>query len=331
MPDLATWGMLAAFFGGLVSFFSPCTLPLVPGYLSVVTGGTVTDRSSRLQSLWLSICFVLGFSVVFIAFGASASLLGQWLMAYRQEANLVAGILIVLMFIMAMIGGGLWGSVPGFLKARFGVNEIITSLLLNYVAAAWIDHLLFGAWRDPGSNNFPITREFSEAAQLPTFGNTSIHAGLILAFIFVAIVAWILWKTQLGFKIRLTGDNPDAARYAGVNIRTLTILVFAASGAIAGLAGFSEVAGIHYRLQQNISIGYGYTGIIVAWLARNHPLGVVLSAFFMSIVFVSTEVLQIEYGLPISMVYLYQGIILFTVLGSDIFTEYRLRITRFLV
>ena len=251
--------------------------------------------------------------------------------ALHYDGQLPDGMLIVIMFIMAMIGGGLWGSIPGCLKARFGVNEIITSLLLNYVAAAWIDHLLFGAWRDPGSNNFPITKEFSEAAQLPAFGNTSIHAGLILAVIFVVIVAWILWKTQLGFKIRLTGDNPDAARYAGVNIRTLTILVFAASGAIAGLAGFSEVAGIHYRLQQNISIGYGYTGIIVAWLAKNHPLGIVLSAFFMSIVFVSAEVLQIEYGLPISMVYLYQGIILFTVLGSDIFTEYRLRFTRFLL
>ena len=235
------------------------------------------------------------------------------------------------MFVMAMIGGGLWGSIPGFLKARFGVNEIITSLLLNYVAVAWLDHLLFGAWRDPNTNNFPITREFSEAGQIPTFGNTSIHAGLFIAFIFVAIIAWILWKTRLGFQIRLTGDNPDAARYSGVNIRTLTLMVFAVSGAIAGLAGFSEVTGIHYRLQQNISIGYGYTGIIVAWIARNHPLGVVLSAFFMSIVFVSAEVLQIEYGLPISMFYLYQGIILFTILGSDIFTEYRLRIRRLIV
>ena len=249
--------------------------------------------------------------------------------ALNFDGHLPGGMLIVLMFIMAIIGGGLWGSIPGFLKARFGVNEIITSLLLNYVAAAWIDHLLFGPWRDPVSNNFPITREFSSSAQLPNFGNTSIHAGLIIAFIIVVIVAWILWKTQLGFKIRLTGDNPDAARYAGVNVLTLTILVFAASGAIAGLAGFSEVAGIHYRLQQNISIGYGYTGIIVAWLARNHPLGVIFSAFFMSIIFVSAEVLQIEYGLPISMVYLYQGIILFTVLGTDIFTEYRLRIKHF--
>ena len=248
--------------------------------------------------------------------------------ALHFDGKLPGEILIVLMFLMAAIGGGIWGSIPGLLKARFGVNEIITSLLLNYVAVAWLDHLLFGPWRDPNTNNFPITKEFSEAAQLPTFGNTSIHAGLIIAFICIAFISWILWKTQLGFKTRLSGDNPDASLYAGVNISSLTILIFAVSGAIAGLAGFSEITGIHYRLQQNISIGYGYTGIIVAWLAKNNPLGIVLSAFFMSIVFVSTEVLQIEYGLPISMIFLYQGIILFTVLGSDIFIDYRLRIRR---
>lgn len=108
MPDLAAWGILAAFVGGLVSFFSPCTLPLVPGYLSVVTGGAVTEASNRLKAMWLSVCFVLGFSIVFVALGASASLLGQWLMAYRQEANLVAGVLIVLMGLF-MLG---WWSMP---------------------------------------------------------------------------------------------------------------------------------------------------------------------------------------------------------------------------
>lgn len=117
MPDLATWGMLAAFFGGVVSFFSPCTLPLVPGYLSVVTGGAVTEASHRLKALWLSTSFVLGFSVVFVALGASASFVGQWLMAYRQEANLVAGVLIVVMGLF-MLG---WWSIPALQRDwRFG-------------------------------------------------------------------------------------------------------------------------------------------------------------------------------------------------------------------
>jgi len=108
MLDLPTWGMAAAFAGGLVSFFSPCTLPLVPGYLSVVTGGALTEASNRLKAFWLSLCFVMGFSLIFVALGASASVLGQWLMAYREEANLVAGVLIVLMGLF-MLG---WWSLP---------------------------------------------------------------------------------------------------------------------------------------------------------------------------------------------------------------------------
>ncbi len=117
MPDLATWGVAAAFAGGLVSFFSPCTLPLVPGYLSIVTGGPLTEASNRLKAFWLSLCFVMGFSLVFVALGASASILGQWLMAYRREANLVAGVLIVLMGLF-MLG---WWSVPALQRDwRFG-------------------------------------------------------------------------------------------------------------------------------------------------------------------------------------------------------------------
>ncbi len=236
--------------------------------------------------------------------------------------------LLILMAFAGMLGGGIWGAIPGWLKARLGVNEIITSLLLNYVAASWIDHLLFGPWKDPGSNNFPITPEFPEAAQFPYLGETNVHAGIVMALCVILIVAWLLQKTKLGFTVQLTGDNPDAARYSGVKTRTLVLLVFVASGAIAGLAGFNELAGIHYRLQQDISIGYGYTGIIVAWLARNHPLGIIPSALFLASIFVSAEVLQIDYGLPISMVFLFQGVILFTVLGSEIFTEYRLRVRR---
>ena len=135
-------------------------------------------------------------------------------------------------------------------------------------------------------------------------------------------------RLSIGMKIQLAGDNLDAARYSGISIGMLTLIIFAVSGAIAGMAGFSEVSGVHYRLQQNISLGYGYTGIIVAWLARNHPMGILLSSFLMAVIFVSAEILQIEYGLPISVVFLYQGIILFTVLGSEIFVEYRLRLQK---
>ena len=234
--------------------------------------------------------------------------------------------LIPFLLILSILGGGLWGCIPGLLKSRFGVNEIITSLLLNYVAAAWIDYHLFGEWRDPASNNFPITPGFSDSARLPTFFDSDVHAGLFLALFVILVLTFILKKTLIGIKIQLAGDNLEAARYSGISIGLITLIVFASSGAIAGIAGFGEVTGVHYRLQQNISLGYGYTGIIVAWLARNHPLGILLSGFLMAVIFVSAEILQIEYGLPISVVFLYQGIILFTVLGSEIFVEYRLRL-----
>jgi len=234
--------------------------------------------------------------------------------------------LIPFLLILSILGGGLWGCIPGLLKSRFGVNEIITSLLLNYVAAAWIDYHLFGEWRDPASNNFPITPGFSDSARLPTFFDSDVHAGLFLALFVILVLTFILKKTLIGIKIQLAGDNLEAARYSGISIGLIILIVFASSGAIAGIAGFGEVTGVHYRLQQNISLGYGYTGIIVAWLARNHPLGILLSGFLMAVIFVSAEILQIEYGLPISVVFLYQGIILFTVLGSEIFVEYRLRL-----
>ena len=236
--------------------------------------------------------------------------------------------LIPFLLILSILGGGLWGCIPGLLKSRFGVNEIITSLLLNYVAAAWIDYHLFGVWRDPASNNFPITPGFSDSARLPTFFDSDVHAGLFLALFVILVLTFILKKTLIGINIQLAGDNLEAARYSGISIGLITLIVFASSGAIAGIAGFGEVTGVHYRLQQNISLGYGYTGIIVAWLARNHPIGILLSGFLMAVIFVSAEILQIEYGLPISVVFLYQGIILFTVLGSEIFVEFRLRLKK---
>ena len=163
---------------------------------------------------------------------------------------------------------------------------------------------------------------------MPNYFDSDVHAGLFLALFVILVLTFLLKKTRIGMKIQLAGDNLDAARYSGISIGMLTLIIFAVSGAIAGMAGFSEVSGVHYRLQQNISLGYGYTGIIVAWLARNHPLGILLSSFLMAVIFVSAEILQIEYGLPISVVFLYQGIILFTVLGSEIFVEYRLRLQK---
>jgi simple sugar transport system permease protein len=142
------------------------------------------------------------------------------------------------------------------------------------------------------------------------------------------MVYFVLQKTKFGFQIRVAGDNISAAHYAGFNPARMTLMILVFSGAIAGLAGLTEVAGVHHRLQQHFSVSYGYTGIIVAWLARNHPLAVIPTAFLMAIIFVGAELMQIEFRLPIATVYLFEGIILFAVLGSEMFTEYHLKVRR---
>ena len=256
--------------------------------------------------------------------GATAS---TWVALNLGDA-LPMGLALSLMVIAAMMFGGLWAFIPGVLKARFGVNEIITTLLLNYVAISGVDYLLYGPWRDPASSNFPITREFADAAQLPYLGSTSVHLGLLFGPVMIAIVYFVIQKTKIGFQIRVAGDNLSAAHYSGFNTARMTLMILVLSGAIAGLAGLTEVAGVHHRMQQNFSVNYGYTGIIVAWLARNHPLAVIPTAFLMAIIFVGGELMQMEFRLPIATVYLFEGIILFAVLGSEIFTEYKLKIRR---
>jgi len=255
------------------------------------------------------------------AFGAT------WV-ALNFDGSLNSLILLPLMVLGGMLAGAVWAGIPAVLRAYFNVNEIITTLLLNYVAISWIDYLIFGPWRDPGSLNFPLTREFSEAANMPLFGETEIHTGILYGLVLILIINFVLNKTSLGIQIKIAGDNPDAATYSGINIKRLIVYVMMASGAIAGIAGMVEVTASHHRLQQNISLGYGFTGVIVAWLAKNNPLGIIIYSFFMAVIFVGGELLQIELGLPIAMVQLFQGIILFCVLGSEIFASYKIKVLR---
>ncbi|MBW1616104.1 MAG: ABC transporter permease [Deltaproteobacteria bacterium] len=236
--------------------------------------------------------------------------------------------LLPMMFVAGVIAGALWIFIPAFLKAHFNVNDIITTLLMNYIAINWVDYLLFGSWRDPNSLNFPITAIFPSAASLPMIKNVNLHIGFLIGIFIILLIYFFLVKSKFGIHVNIVGNNPNAAEYSGINKKRLIILIMMISGAIAGLAGVIELTGVHHRLQQNISLGYGYTGIIVTWLSRAHPLGVIFNAFFMAFVFVGGEIMQMNAGLPVAMIYLFQGIILFSVLGSDVFAEYKLKIKR---
>jgi ABC-type uncharacterized transport system permease subunit len=232
--------------------------------------------------------------------------------------------LIPLMLVSSFAAGALWGLIPGYLKARLNVNEIITSLLLNYVAILFFQYWIYGPWKDPMGYGFPYTAPFGEGAWLPAFLGTRIHMGLAFALLAAIVIYFFLKSTRIGYEIRVIGENPQAARYAGMNIPGTILLVFAISGGLAGLAGMGEVSGVIHRLQPAISPGFGYTAIIVAWLSRLDPWLTVLVSFLFGGLLVGGYSVR-AFGLSESLTLVIQGLILFFLLGGDILTRYRLR------
>jgi ABC-type uncharacterized transport system permease subunit len=226
--------------------------------------------------------------------------------------------------------GALWGFIPGYLRAKLAVNEIIVTLMLNYIAAFWIQYWVFGPWSEGG---FQISRQFpketwlprlSDFAQaVPALAGLTLHGGFILALAAAGVMWFVLGRSRWGYVIRLVGDSPQAARYAGVNISRNIILVFVVSGGLAGLAGMSEVAGVVHRIQDRFSPGYGFTAIIIAWLARFNPLGVVVAAILFGALTLAGREIQPS-GVPAMI----QGIILFALIASDVFVNYRVRVRR---
>jgi ABC-type uncharacterized transport system permease subunit len=227
------------------------------------------------------------------------------------------------MVIAAAVGGAAWALGPALLRVRFGVNEIITTLMLNYVAILLVDYLVHGAWRDPGSSGFPLSKPFGESATLPVIvAETRLHAGFVLALA-AATVLWIMLRnTRFGYEVRAIGESPAAARYAGMPTGRNVVAVMLLSGALAGLAGMGEVAGIVHRIQPDISVAYGYTGILVAALARFSPPGVVLVGILFGALQVGGFSLQTA-GAPASIVGILMGSILFVAIGAEFLARFR--------
>lgn len=259
------------------------------------------------------------------AFGASAVVLTPLL-----PPDTSPWLMLPAMMIVGMIAGAIWGFIPGFLKARFNVNEIISTLMMNYIAVAWNNFFIFAVWTEGGfqmSPQFPKTawlpRLTDFGKELPAFRGLTTHLGLIFGLIAAAIVWWIVYRSRWGYEIRLIGDNPRAAKYAGINIMRNTILVMMLSGALAGLAGMSEISGVVHRLQGAISPGYGFTGIIIAWLAKLNPFLIVpISILFGGLILAGREIQPS--GIPM----LIQGIILVCLIASDFLLRYRVRIEK---
>lgn len=237
--------------------------------------------------------------------------------------ELPAMVMLPAMLALGMAAGALWALVPAFLRVKWQVNEIITTLMLNYVGILWVNYFVYGPWKDPKGFNFPLTAQFPEAAMLPTLGDSRIHFGLLFVVVLVALFIVIFRNSRWGYEIKVIGASERAARYAGMDIKRNMYMVMLLSGAICGLAGMAEVSGIVGRLQPNLSPGYGYTAIIVAWLARLNPVAIVLVAGLFGVLQVGGYIVQ-TFGVPASVAAMIQGAILFFVIGGEIFANYRI-------
>ena len=239
---------------------------------------------------------------------------GGWIM----PAVLLAGVL----------GGMVWAGLVALLRDRFNANEILVSLMLVYVATLTLSYLVYGPWKDPAGFNFPQTRTFERVTQIPRLWSGSrVTIGLLLALAGAVLLWLFLFRTRAGFALQVGGLAPAAARYAGFSSRRALWLALLISGGTAGLAGALEVAGPIGQLTPYVPAGYGFAAIIVAFVGRLHPVGMVFAAVLMSMFYIGGELAQSRLGLPKSMTGVFQGLLLFTLLACDVLIAYRLRLT----
>jgi simple sugar transport system permease protein len=228
--------------------------------------------------------------------------------------------------LMGCLAGAAWAGIPALLKTKLGVDETLVTLMLNYVAILFSEYLYYGPWRDPHGYGFPGTRPFPEAAWMPRLAGRA-HLGLVFGLVLAVVLWFVLNRTRWGFELKIIGNSPLAARYQGIAVERNIVLAILLSGAICGLAGVGEVTGISRRLQQGLSLGYGFTAIIVAWMAQLNPLAVPFVAVLMAALLVGGDQVQMMMKLPSSMGTLMQGMILFPMLAGSLFTEYRIKRT----
>lgn len=235
--------------------------------------------------------------------------------------NLPHFLLILLMFAAGMIGGGLWGLIPAYFKTKFGTNETLFTLMLNYIALYMIKYLTEGPWRDPESSGFPKIATFVDNARLDRiFG---VHAGWLIGIILVIVIFIYLKFTKQGYEISVVGESTNTARYAGMNVRKIILRTMFLSGAVCGIAGMTQVSGAAFTLGDGVAGGVGFTAIIVAWLAKLNPVIIMVVTLLFSMLEKGCSVMQSTFGLSAAVSSILQGIILFFILAFDFFTQYR--------
>jgi simple sugar transport system permease protein len=275
----------------------------------------------------------LAYKAKFWNIGAESQLLVGAIFATWAGLNLgphlPAVVIVPLMFILAFIGGGLWGAVPAVLKVKFGINEVISTLMLNYIAAEFVKYLVVGPWKGATKGGYPYTDDLPAQAILRPLPLSRISPVLLIIAIAAALIlGWLVYRSRFGYEVRVIGENPHAARYSGINFFRTSILLMVISGGMAGLAGAGELMSIHLCLSYpaTLSAGYGFTAIIVAWLARLNPAFTIVSGIFFAGIVVGGDAIQISMGMPAATVNVFNGMILVFLIMGDFFISHRVRI-----
>jgi ABC-type uncharacterized transport system permease subunit len=308
---------------------------IVDAYTIMLSGAlgsqlNVTETLVRAAPMiFTGLAVAVAFRAKFWNIGAEGQLMAGAVAAALVGAYPMPGSLaIVLMALAGAAAGGLVALVPALLRVKLKVDDVVSSLLLNSVVAYAVMAAIEGPWKDPFSG-YPISPPIEDSAGLPRLiEGTRLHLGVLAAFVAAGLVWFLMSRTTLGFRIRVVGENAEAARYGGIAVGRVIVVTALISGALAGLAGVGEVGGVHFQVMSDLSPGYGYSGIVIAMLARLNPLGVVPAAIFLAIVMTGAEAMSRATGVPVFLADVIQGTALLAMLVALLFTGYRLRRVR---
>ena len=237
-------------------------------------------------------------------------------------------IVIILMILAGLLGGAVWGAIPALLRTRFSVNEILSSLMLTYVAGHVLSYLVGGPWKDPEGRNFPVTAPLADSQTLPVWGTSTVHLGILVALILPFVFWYLMSRSVFGFQVRVVGSAPNAARHGGFDGRQTIWLAMTISGAMAGLAGALEFTGVLHKMDLGFPSGYGFTAIIVCFLGRLNPVGCLIAGIVLAVTYVGGQMAQSSVKIPSSTAGIFQAMMLFFILASDILIRYRVKLVK---
>lgn len=330
-PPLA---ILATLVSATALFYALGKPPLAAFYIIFIEPLQTTNGWSELllkasPLILIAQGLALGFRARIYNIGAEGQLLVGAIFASGVAIytdGMTAWWILPLMVIAGAIGGGLWGALPAWLKTHFNAEETLTTLMLSYIAALLLAYLVSEPWRDPGGTNFPQSILFSEPALFSSlFQGLRINTSVFITLLAIPLFWLFVSRSFMAYQITVGGQAPHAARYAGFSSRRTIWFCLIVSGAMAGIAGAAEAAGPVGQLTLSLSPGYGYAAIIVAWVGRLHPLGIVLSGLLMALLYIGGEAAQISLQLPSAITWLFQGMLLFFLLGADAFVDFKLK------